>query len=249
MFIKYASAGVLQVVDYRSVESMFRQNKKTVSTISPDSLYFSCHGIRGNFPPNDNGDLFPWKELIGKHHSGKYVWETWQGKNLLENHEPRNLRGSIVDTYPLHEIRSIDMLCAVDRVQYPDLAKKIASGTVTDTSMGLICQKGVCSICGNEATNEQEWCEHMKFEKGKKIDGHLVYELNYGLEGLENSIITVGRGAEGISKIREILSHKTNLSGEQVDRLIFAEYSKFCKGLNVSEEEFLVYMIDKLGLK
>jgi hypothetical protein len=250
--IRFASSlGSITVLPYKEVQIATQHSQKRLAlTIDPAFLYFSCHGIRGDYPPNQNGDFFAWKQLTARHVSGRYVWETWQDRDVLENHNPKHIRGFVPDTFPIAEVLSIDMLNAIDKKKFPKLAKDIETGVVTDTSMGLSCDRGICSVCGNIATDEREWCQHMKYEKGKRINGELVYEINEGLEGLENSIITSGRGAEPISKIREVLARKTNLSSKEIDKLILAKFAEFSRDvIGASEDEVLTYLLDRLGLK
>ena len=222
-----------------------------IEQLKEDYLYFICVGIRGDYPPNDNGDMFPWTELTKKHITGKYVWETWRGRNLLENHNPMYIRGYIVDTYPEEgrEAKVVHMLNALNKKKYTKLAKDILEGRVTDTSMGVLVEKGVCSVCGNVAYDESQWCEHLRYSKGKKINGELVYEINYGLEGLENSIITYGRGAEPLSKIREILASKGYKTGKEIDEFIMRKFAEFCRrDLDVDVDDFIVYILKVLGI-
>jgi len=47
-----------------------------------------------------------------------------------------------------------------------------------------------CSICGNKATKEDEYCNHIRNYKGKKFGGKSVYEDNYGIKFIELSGVT-----------------------------------------------------------
>jgi len=93
------------------------------------------------------------------------------------------------------------------------LVQAILNGEVTDTSMGTSVQESECSICGNVARGEHEYCEHIKCkrcgnrapkngekeclhsnDKGRMIsyNGHnpkYCYEINRGLDFFEDSII------------------------------------------------------------
>ncbi|HRT03486.1 MAG TPA: hypothetical protein P5513_06060 [Candidatus Diapherotrites archaeon] len=254
MMVRYAQLTNIQVIPYKRVIASFTNIKnagKIVSQINENYLYFSCTGLRGDVP-NDNGDMFPWDELTKRHITGVYVWETWIGKEVLENHDPKRIRGSIIDTYPYPKIKSVEMLNSIDKTKYADLAEGIESGKITDTSMGVLCSFGKCSVCGNIAYEEDQWCEHMKYMKGKRDinTGDMIYEINYDLTGLENSIITYGRGAEPMAKIHKIVAQRTGLNDEQTDRLIMAEFTRFCQEkFGVSGEDFLVYLLERLGIE
>ena len=247
MFIKFAQVSSISVVPFDRISTAIfkKADRFVLEQLKEDFLYFSCVGIRGDYPPNDNGDMFPWEELNKRHITGKYVWETWKGKNLLENHNPQYVRGYIVDTYPEDKDKVVHMLNALNRKKYAQLAEDIKNGKITDTSMGVLVEKGVCSVCKNVAYDESQWCEHLRYEKGKKINGQLVYEINYGLEGLENSIITYGRGAEPMSKIREILAQYGFKTNKDIDNFIMKKFAEFCQNdLNVNVDDFIVYILE-----
>jgi hypothetical protein len=62
---------------------------------------------------------------------------------------------------------------------------------------------GVCSICGNKATTERDYCECLKKYKGKMHpNGKRAFEYNYGLKFIELSC--VGDGAFESCEILEI---------------------------------------------
>jgi len=255
MMIRFAGCSTLRVVPYetveRAVEAQVKQGGKVLIPVEKTHLYFVTEGIHGGWPPNDNGDLFPEEELFGLSLMGGKVSETWIGKPVLENHEQNRRLGSIVDTHEVEERKSVDMLDTIDRNKHPLIAKDIEDGRITDTSMGVIVQKGVCSVCDNVAYDESQWCYHMRHLKGKKDkNGNLIHEINYGLTGLEDSVITRGRGADSLSKIRQILAQYVDGRKEDWDRLILAEYERFCKEeIGVDPGEFFVYLVKRLGLK
>jgi hypothetical protein len=49
---------------------------------------------------------------------------------------------------------------------------------MTDVSMGCRIQHSVCSICGNKAKTKFEYCDHIKYMRGKIFnDGKKAYEI------------------------------------------------------------------------
>ncbi len=87
---------------------------------------------------------------------------------------------------------------------YPDIARNIRTGVIHDVSMGASVEWGVCSICGNKAYTERDYCEHLKKYKGKIYpeSGKKAYEKNYGVKFIELSC--VGDGAFESCEIQEI---------------------------------------------
>jgi hypothetical protein len=92
------------------------------------------------------------------------------------------------------------------------LVEAILNGEVTDTSMGCSVQESECSICGNRAKSERDYCEHIKCkrcgnrplvdgreclhsnDKGRMVSHNglnpkLCYEINRGLDFFEDSVI------------------------------------------------------------
>lgn len=249
--VRYASSGSLHIITGRDVESSFeRFSSSAVTDLSKETLYFICEGLHAGAPANDNGDLFPLEELLKKSVFGCLAFETWKDRPLLENHDETKRRGIIPDVYFEHGRNSVDMLCALDRTNYPKIATSIENGTITDTSMGTVVDYGICSVCGNKAYNENQWCPHLKYEKGRReaSTGQMIHEINFGLQGLENSLITYGRGADPLAKIRQILAQKSSMSAAEVDLLINEEYNSFCSSLGVHPSEFAGYLKAKYKL-
>ncbi len=64
-------------------------------------------------------------------------------------------------------------------------------------------EKGVCSICGNEATTERDYCQCLKQYKGKMHpSGKRTFEYNFGIKFIELSC--VGDGAFESCEIMEL---------------------------------------------
>jgi hypothetical protein len=73
-------------------------------------------------------------------------------------------------------------LCALDRVNYGDLARKVETGVVRYGSMGTAVETSVCSDCQNFAKTASEYCNHVK---SRTAWG----EVNVGLKPIEYSLV------------------------------------------------------------
>ena len=134
----------------------------------------------GNVQPhrNNNKDIFPESEL-------KKAAADWVGLPLCRDHESSSvdgIRGIILDTHYDEKHKQIVGLCALDRVNYPDLARKVESGLVRYGSMGTAVETSVCSTCGNRAATLDEYCSHIT---NKTAHG----EINVGLKPIEYSLV------------------------------------------------------------
>lgn len=203
--------------------------------------------------PNDNGDAFEESELIKSYasfinsresidHNGDDIvgmvldsaWIPFKGvfrpgigiisTNLLDYKQGDQLIGGWVEN-----IHAMDREIAEER--HPGIIQAMLNGEITDTSMGCYCQSAICSICGNEATTEREYCEHIAY-KGRKIavagEERPVFEKNRGIVFFEDSIILPfalggtagGQGADPKAKQLQVFcsAHQTPLRQYIVNR-------------------------------
>ena len=148
---------------------------------------------------NSNGDIFPECELIK-------AYKNWIGKPLCIDHKSSSVdhvRGFIVDTYYDRNLKRVVALCALDKHNYPDLARKVATGYSNSVSMGVGVGVAICYDCGKLARTESDFCEHMR---NKSSYG----EINIGLNPIELSIVV--NGADPKAKIKHIIAAANTLN-------------------------------------
>lgn len=134
----------------------------------------------GNVPPhkNNNSDIFPESEL-------KKAASKWIGLPLCKDHQSSSvdgIRGIILDTYYDEKFKQVVGLCALDKVNYPELARKVETGVVRYGSMGTAVERSICSECGNIAKTANEYCVHVN---NRTAHG----EINVGLNPIEYSLV------------------------------------------------------------
>jgi hypothetical protein len=134
----------------------------------------------GNVLPhrNNNRDIFPESQL-------KIAAKKWVGMPLCRDHESSSvdgIRGIILDAHYDEKFKQVIGLCALDKVNYPDLARKVTTGLVRYGSMGTAVEVSICSECGNKASTQKEYCSHVL---GKTAHG----EINVGLKPIEYSLV------------------------------------------------------------
>lgn len=148
---------------------------------------------------NSNGDIFPEQELVR-------AYRKWKDKPLCIDHKSDSVdyvRGFIVDTYYDRNLKRVVALCALDKFNYPDLARKVASGYSNSVSMGTAVGKAICSDCGTVARAEKDFCNHMRT---KSCYG----EINVDLSPIELSIVV--NGADGKARIKHIIASANTLN-------------------------------------
>lgn len=148
---------------------------------------------------NSNGDIFPEEELLK-------AYKKWIHKPLCIDHKSSSVdhtRGFIVDTYYDRKLKRVIALCALDKANYPDLARKVKSGMQTNVSMGTAVGKAICYDCGTVAKVEADFCDHMR---RKSCYG----EINIDLNPIELSIVV--NGADPRANIKHIIASADRLN-------------------------------------
>lgn len=148
---------------------------------------------------NSNGDIFPEEELVK-------AYKKWVHKPLCIDHKSSSVdhvRGFIVDTYYDRNLKRVIALCALDKHNYPDLARKVATGYSNCVSMGTAVGRAICSDCATVARTEHDFCDHMK---RKSCYG----EINIDLNPIELSIVV--NGADPKANIKHIIAAANTLN-------------------------------------
>ena len=146
---------------------------------------------------NQNYDAWPSSEL-------KKMVPTWIGKPCFVNHNNDDIersRGKIIAARYIEssDDKYIETVMEVDAKTFPRLAKEIREGGLDSVSIGIEAGLTICSYCGNKATDEPEFCDHVRYHKGEKLpktnqktgktENVLVYESCYKLTGFELSFV------------------------------------------------------------
>lgn len=187
---------------------------------------------------NSNGDIFPEEELIK-------AYKKWVGRPLCIDHKSSSVdhvRGFIVDTYYDRSLKRVIGLCALDKFNYPDLARKISTGYSNSVSMGTAVERAICYDCGTVARVEADFCQHMR---GRTCYG----EINIGLNPIELSIVV--NGADPAAKIKHIIAAAESLDNyvsqkaEELQKLGIDRY--IATVTDQSRPDFVRQVIDVSG--
>jgi len=173
---------------------------------------------------NDNGDFFSHEELIKK-------YKTFIGKAAFVDHDNENVekaRGIILDAVYNQKGKFVELLKAVDKKAYPELARGIELGYITDTSMGCRCGYSLCSICQNRAVTEDDFCNHIVNYKGTTYNGLPVFEDNRDIEFFEDSFVTTGadKSAKILEKVASLHKQKSGIIVPKSDDVVYNEIMK-----------------------
>jgi len=78
-------------------------------------------------------------------------------------------RIDILNNRKPEEDGSIEVLMAVDAKLSPSIARMVDTDTEVGCSMGTNIEYSDCSVCGNRARFEHEYCNHVAFSKGSTV--------------------------------------------------------------------------------
>jgi len=185
-----------------SAGNVINQNEGEVELIPIEDFYKFFEKYARQCRANDNGDFFSHEELSKK-------YKTFIGKAAFVDHDNENVekaRGIILDAVYNNKGKFVELLKAVDKKAYPELARGIELGYITDTSMGCRCGYSLCSICQNKAVTEDDFCDHILRYKGSHYNGLPVFEDNRDIEFFEDSFVCTG--ADPKAKILERVASK-----------------------------------------
>lgn len=176
---------------------------------------------------NSNRDIFPESELLKAH-------AKWRGRPLCLDHQSSSVdmvRGLVIDTIYDKKHKRVIALCALDKKNYPDLARKVSTGYAASVSMGTAVGRAVCTDCHRVARVESDFCEHMQ---NKSCYG----EVNLDLAPIELSIVV--NGADPNAKIKHIIAKDLSRAAEHIGDYVKQKVSEG----NVSKDELAALQKD-----
>lgn len=198
---------------------------KRVIKKSSDFLYVRTRAIGSleKWGPNMNGDAFPMKELTAS-------YRTFVGKGNFIDHKSDDItkiRGLVVDAFLNKDDHCVECLIAVDKKSHPQLARDIETGVMHSVSMGTRVGWSECSVCGQVARTERDYCSHVAQYKGMKVGfltndanhkfgKYAVHEVNHDLEFIELSWVSVPAFQDAYV-LERIASLKTAVDKGQLD--------------------------------
>jgi len=201
------------LIDQDTGEPVLASNGKPAKgSFVPIKVKGNEHSVKWESPDglkpykNANGDIFPEDELLK-------AYKNWVGKPLCKDHKSDSvdgIRGIIIDTYYDPKFKRVHALFALDRKNYPDLARKVETGYANCVSMGTAVGRSVCTECGHVARTERDYCHHVR---GRTNYG----EVNLDLSPIELSLVV--NGADGLAKIRQIVASLQNYAEQKQERI------------------------------
>jgi hypothetical protein len=271
MFAKSARSKIVRM-DEPGRSSLFGRLKAAsrVQEISLDTdryLYLDDWAVSAyeKFGLNDNDDGFERDEL--KRSYGSFVG-SWVCLDHDNDHPSKSVGENIDAVYMPEDYVRVAM--AIDRERahkrHPGLEQKILTGAITDSSMGCICQRSICTIpkCANVALDESQFCEHVIPQHLGGLRGRILCdastnfeqvkcgELNRGVHFFENSIITDAEGADRNAKLIEVFGVREAVTAARTGEvsisahLLLRELKRMASLATISEKATILALSDKI---
>lgn len=132
--------------------------------LEPESDYWITKGTEKYI--NSNGDAWQRDVLLKD-----YPTFIDNGIVYVEHDQnPERAKGKVLDAIArqMDDTILIDLLFCVDK-RHSNLVHNILTGIANAVSMGCTTKYTICSICGNVAHDENEYCDHIKNYKNQMI--------------------------------------------------------------------------------
>jgi len=117
---------------------------------------------------NDNGDAWERSQLLRDFGSFRNA-----AVYVEHNQHPEHAKGKVFDVVArdMGDTVLIDVLFGVDK-RHEDLVSNITAGILNAVSMGCSTAFTKCSVCGNVAHTENDYCEHVANSKRQSVQAH-----------------------------------------------------------------------------
>lgn len=117
---------------------------------------------------NDNGDAWDKSSLLNDFGSFRNA-----AVYVEHNQHPEHAKGKVFDVVAreMDDTVLIDVLFGVDK-RHEDLVSNITAGILNSVSMGCSTAFTKCSVCGNKAHTENDYCEHVRDRKRQMVQAH-----------------------------------------------------------------------------
>lgn len=203
-----------------------------VAEYSPHYLYCISEAIHSweYAGPNENFDAFEAEEL-------RAYFPTFIMAGVYKDHENLHREAAVgicLDAWPIkgEPTPGVDVLMAVSRTRAPEECDMIASGELTETSMGVVVGRAICAVCDNVASEPEEFCVHIaEGMKGQEIEGQLCFEYNRDLNFFENTLISPwNKAADSGAYIKQRIAMRQDDRIERICRQLDRIYEEVARG-------------------
>jgi hypothetical protein len=144
---------------------------------SPDTsmvyMYDRALGAGEYYRANNNGDYFPEGMLRRDHPTFEKHAKLY--RNHVTSAEPT---GDVMCAEYNDKLHTVDLITRAPLAKVAAEDARLRSGFTVKTSMGASVPYDVCSICGHQAKTRVEYCDHVRYNKHRLVNGRQVYMIN-----------------------------------------------------------------------
>jgi len=210
---------------------------------------------------NKNSDLFIYDELIDIHPEKNIQrYQTFKTAALYRDHKSSSLEfaiGLLFDSVILkdkYDDMHVTTLFGLDPTKAPGIARVLEDyPTRVSTSMGCSIKYSICTACGKEIKSDDEFCDHLIYNRGGRANGKKVAELLKGVDFYELSIVNAPACPtafviDAVSKIvpGRLLKVAKSEEGLEVARVMSTVYSMIKEAGTSNEKKRLANQLEML---
>jgi hypothetical protein len=184
--------------------------------------------------PNNNGDAFPYEELLK-------TYTTFLNGAVYLQHNIDDRIGDVINVYMDKQMKRVLVKVRVYLDKLPEeVLDKILQKRSIGSSMGCAAAYDVCSVCGHISYNWLDKCKHIKSEllSINKETGKLVYMINYSPSFFDVSIVALPGDLRAYSILQklenennyyhplfnfeepEVKTYRRNLNKKQINKIL-----------------------------
>jgi len=213
---------------------------------------------------NKNADYFDITELEDVHPEKdieRYL--TFRTAALYRDHKSQSLElaiGLLFDSTLLkdkYDDMHVTALFGLDKKKAPAIARLLHDyPTRVGTSMGCSIKYSICTLCGHEIKSDNDFCDHLLYNRGGRFQGKRVAEILKGVDFYELSVVNAPACPtafviDAISKVvpGRLLKIANTNEGFAVAHIMMNVYNAIKTASTVNEKKRLSNQLDMLIVK
>lgn len=201
---------------------------------SKAAIHLIAMGNSDQYGFNRNGDWFSGPVLEKRAHTfvtNGHVFREHRNK------DPKKAIGHVKWAgYDPKGMQRVELIVHIDKDKAEEEYEMAKKGSALNFSMSCRVPNDRCSICGNKAKNVASYCDHLKFNMGRYMDGFDKYAFAYNDEPTFFDISRVKTPADRIARHLEYMFHEDGEMAKAASyghSLIPSAYAAAAEGINL----------------
>ena len=213
-------------------------NKELLERFRPEddskaAIHLIAMGNSDQYGFNRNGDYFAGDVLDKRAHTfvtNGHVFREHRNK------DPKKAIGQVKWAgYDPKGMQRVELIVHIDKDKAEEEYEMAKKGSALNFSMSCRVPNDRCSVCGNKAKSVGNYCDHLKYNMGRYMDGFDKYAFAYNDEPTFFDISRVNTPADRIARHLEYMFHEDGEMAKAASygqSLIPSAYAAAAEGIN-----------------